>query len=142
MRKRLFVPNKSEDGPDVNELDSKRVTHVKYTNGEDDYIVNDEWTARGAQRAMPKYWRGTTTFYFKGQAPGDLPVSGVGGSSGSRDPPAEVLPPLPVSALAERRERKHRGSQKPNWIDSASWVSISPAMRADMIKWDKADKEL
>jgi hypothetical protein len=63
LRKRLFVPNKSEDGPDVSTLDEKRTTNVTYVDGSDEYIVNDIWTDKGAQRAMPKYWKGTTIFH-------------------------------------------------------------------------------
>ena len=135
LRKRSFVPNKSEDGPNVADFENKRITHVTYVDGSDEYVVNDLWTDKGAQRAMPKYWKGTTIFYKKGYAPDS-------GASGSKEPGGVDLPPLPVSALAERKERKHRKSQKPNWIDSASWASISPALRADMIRQDKADKEL
>jgi hypothetical protein len=135
LRKRLFVPNKSEDGPNVADLENKRITNVTYVDGSDEYVVNDLWTDKGAQRAMPKYWKGITIFYKKGFAPDS-------GSSSSREPGGVDLPPLPASALAERKERKHRKSQTPNWIDSASWASISPALRADMIRQDKADKEL
>ena len=63
LRKRLFVPNKSEDGPNVADLENKRITNVTYVDGSDEYVVNDLWTDKGAQRAMPKYWKGTTIFY-------------------------------------------------------------------------------
>jgi hypothetical protein len=43
--------------------------------------------------------------------------------------------------LNGRRENIERAKSL-NWIDSASWASISPALRADTIWQDKADKDL
>ena len=103
LRKRLFVPNKSEDGPDASNLDGKLITNVTYVDGSDEYVVNDLWTDKGAQRAMPKYWKGTTIFHKKGYAP-----DSEGGSSGSREPGGVDLLPLPASALAERKERESK----------------------------------
>ena len=57
-------------------------------------------------------------------------------------PPEEsvsvVVPPVAVQPANEsiRKERKYKGSSKPNWIDSASWVSMSPAVRRHLIQQD------
>ena len=40
-----------------------------------------------------------------------------------------------------RKERKYKGSSKPDYIDSHSWTSMSPSVRKHMIKLDKEQKE-
>ena len=48
----------------------------------------------------------------------------------------------PLSALStntgkQRKERKYKGSSKPDWVDSASWVSMSLKVRKHLIELEK-----
>ena len=137
MRKRMFVPHKSEDGPAVHELDTVRTTKGKYSNGET-FVITDDWSMKGAQRSLPKHWSGATVFYAKGKAP----------VVETPKPPEEsvsvVVPPVAIQPAKEsiRKERKYKGSSKPNWIDSASWVSMSPAVRRHLIQQEKAKQPI
>jgi hypothetical protein len=132
LRKRMFVPTKSEDHVDLSKVSNVRTTKGKYTNG-DDFIITD-WKQPGAQRALSNHWSGTTTFYIEGKAP-ELP-------SKVTEPP-KVLEPIGSAPPAsnQRKERKYKGSSKPDYIDSHSWTSMSPSLRKHMIKIDKEQKE-
>jgi hypothetical protein len=139
MRKRLFVPHKSEDGPSVKDIEKVRTTKGKYTNGET-FCITDTWNEKGAQRAQGRHWTGTTTFYFHGKASevisavkkDDAPTS-----PSAVVPPAVDTPVVPAPAQPDRKERKYKGSSKPDWIDSHSWVSMSPSVRRHLIALGK-----
>ena len=89
---------------------------------------------------MSSFWLGTTTFYRKVKAPAitvDPPVAHAA---------VEVPVPVPapeggVSSSTGRREHKWKGSTKPDWIDSYSWVSVSLPVRKRMIELTNRDKE-
>ena len=71
LRKRMFVPTKSEDHVDLSKVSNVRTTKGKYTNG-DELVIADDWKQPGAQRALSNHWSGTATFYIEGKAP-ELP---------------------------------------------------------------------
>ena len=50
-------------------------------------------------------------------------------------------PPTTSSSSSGRKERKWKGSSKPDWIDSYSWVSMSLPVRKRMIELTNKDKE-
>ena len=56
-----------------------------------------------------------------------------------------ITVPEPIGSIPpssdNRKERKYKGSSKPDYIDSHSWTSMSPSLRKHMIKLDKEQKE-
>ena len=158
-RKRLFHPLKGgSGGPNPDNLDPLRETRGKYA--DDSVLVhNSDWTEKGSQRGLAKYWVGFTRFYEKGYAPVS---SGDTRSVSSSDPKSTVVPssalihaddkevsrPVSEPAVsskahvpAKRKERRYKGSSKPDWIDTHSWVSMSKKVRKHMIELTNRDKE-
>jgi hypothetical protein len=68
LRKRMFVPTKSEDHVDLTKVSNVRTTKGKHVNG-DEFVITDDWKQPGAQRSLANHWSGTATFYIEGKAP-------------------------------------------------------------------------
>ena len=102
--------------------------------------MSDDWTTKGSQRAMLHYWTGKSTFYRPDVAPvlrssvvEEAPVS----TSSSSRPEGLASTDAPVIVSGNRRERRYKGSLKPDWCDSASWVSMGPKVRAHLLELER-----
>jgi hypothetical protein len=94
--------------------------------------MTDDWTLDDARRNLPDAWLGTTTFFKPEFAPKLRPKEEdtAGSSDEVKEPSAVPGGAQTVGDSAKRKERKYKGSSKPDWVDSASWVSMSPKVRS------------
>ena len=57
----LYIPQQTDDGPDVTRLTTDRTTMVRPTSGARWYRIDDNWTAQ-RQATLNQEWKGSTNF--------------------------------------------------------------------------------
>ena len=57
----LYIPQQTDDGPDVTKLTTERTTMVRTTNGARWYRIEDNWTTK-RQATLDQEWTGSTNF--------------------------------------------------------------------------------
>ena len=57
----LYIPQQTEDGPDVTKLTAERATMVRPANGARWYRIDDDWTTK-RQATLDQEWTGSTNF--------------------------------------------------------------------------------
>ena len=60
----LYIPQQTDDGPDVTKLTTERTTMVRPTNGARWYRIDDNWTTK-RQATLDQEWTGSTNFEEK-----------------------------------------------------------------------------
>ena len=61
LRHDLYIPQQTDDGPDVTRLTTDRTTMVRPTSGARWYMIDDDWTAQ-RQSTLNREWTGSTNF--------------------------------------------------------------------------------
>ena len=57
----LYIPQQTDDGPDVTRLTTERTTMVRPTNGARWYRIDDDWTTK-RKTTLDQEWTGSTNF--------------------------------------------------------------------------------